>query len=44
MLWLFSIYLGSFEAVFFMRADAPWFVLGLAVCGLRMLRFTRVQA
>jgi len=43
MLWLFSIYLGSFEAVFFMRADAPWFVLALAVCGLRMLRFTRVQ-
>jgi O-antigen ligase len=34
-LWLFSLYLGSFEAFFLSRASPMWFVFALAVCGLR---------
>ena len=34
-LWLFALYLGSFEAFFLSRSDPMWFVLALAACGLR---------
>ena len=34
-LWLFSLYLGTFEAFFLSRVSPMWFVLALAVCGLR---------
>jgi O-antigen ligase len=34
-LWLFALYLGTFEAFFLSRAQPMWFVLALAVCGLR---------
>ncbi|HLH98882.1 MAG TPA: O-antigen ligase [Xanthobacteraceae bacterium] len=34
-LWLFSLYLGCFEAFFLSRSDPMWFVLALAACGLR---------
>ncbi len=34
-LWLFLLYLGTFEAFFLSRANPLWFVLALAVCGLR---------
>ena len=34
-LWLFALYLGTFEAFFLSRATPMWFVLALAVCGLR---------
>jgi O-antigen ligase len=34
-LWLFSLYLGTFEAFFLSRASPMWFVFALAVCGLR---------
>jgi O-antigen ligase len=34
-LWLFSLYHGTFEAFFLSRANPMWFVLALAVCGLR---------
>jgi O-antigen ligase len=34
-LWLFAIYLGTFEAFFLSRATPMWFILALAVCGLR---------
>ena len=34
-LWLFSLYLGTFEAFFLSRATPMWFMLALAVCGLR---------
>jgi O-antigen ligase len=35
LLWLFALYLGTFEAFFLNRADPTWFVLAMAVCGLR---------
>jgi O-antigen ligase len=35
LLWLFPLYLGTFEAFFLSRANPMWFVLALAVCGLR---------
>jgi O-antigen ligase len=35
MLWLFALYLGTFEAFFLSRATPMWFILALAVCGLR---------
>jgi O-antigen ligase len=35
LLWLFALYLGTFEAFFLSRAAPMWFVLALAVCGLR---------
>jgi O-antigen ligase len=34
-LWLFALYLGMFEAFFTSRAHPIWFVLAMAVCGLR---------
>jgi O-antigen ligase len=34
-LWLFALYLGTFEAFFLSRATPMWFILALAVCGLR---------
>jgi O-antigen ligase len=34
-LWLFALYFGSFEAFFLSRVNPMWFVLALAVCGLR---------
>jgi O-antigen ligase len=40
-LWLFALYLGTFEAFFLSRATPMWFILALAVCGLRYTsRFT----
>jgi O-antigen ligase len=33
-LWLFTLYLGSFEAFFLSHTDPMWFVLALAACGL----------
>jgi O-antigen ligase len=35
LLWLFSLYLGTFEAFFLSRANPLWFFFALAVCGLR---------
>jgi O-antigen ligase len=34
-LWLFALYLGTLEAFFLSRASPMWFVLAMAVCGLR---------
>jgi O-antigen ligase len=34
-LWLFSLYLGTFEAFFLSRVSPMWFIFALAVCGLR---------
>jgi O-antigen ligase len=34
-LWLFCLYLGTFEAFFLSRVSPMWFVLALSVCGLR---------
>jgi O-antigen ligase len=34
-LWLFALYLGTFEAFFLSRATPMWFILALAVSGLR---------
>jgi O-antigen ligase len=34
-LWLFLLYLGTFEAFFLKIASPLWFVLALTVCGLR---------
>jgi O-antigen ligase len=34
-LWLFSLYLGTFEAFFLSKVNPMWFVFALAVCGLR---------
>jgi O-antigen ligase len=34
-LWLFALYLGTFEAFFLSKVNPMWFVLALAVCGLR---------
>ena len=34
-LWLFALYLGTFEAIFLSRVNPMWFVLALSVCGLR---------
>ena len=34
-LWLFSLYLGTFEAFFLSRVHVMWFVFALSVCGLR---------
>jgi O-antigen ligase len=38
LLWLFALYSGTFEAFFFNRVAPMWFVLALAVCGLRCTR------
>jgi O-antigen ligase len=38
LLWLFALYAGTFEAFFFNRVAPMWFVLALAVCGLRCTR------
>jgi O-antigen ligase len=35
LLWLFSLYLGTIEAIFLSRSDPMWFILAMAVCGLR---------
>ena len=35
LLWLYSLYLGTFEAFFLSRVDPTWFMLAMAVCGLR---------
>ena len=35
LLWLFALYLGTFEAFFLSKVNPMWFVLALAVCGLR---------
>jgi len=35
LLWMFSLYLGTFEAFFLSRADTLWFIFALATCGLR---------
>ncbi len=34
-LWLFALYLGMFESFFLSRANHMWFVLAMALCGLR---------
>jgi O-antigen ligase len=34
-LWLFALYLGTLEAFFLNRANPMWFVLAMAICGLR---------
>jgi O-antigen ligase len=34
-LWLFSLYLGTFEAFFLSRVSPMWFVFAMAACGLR---------
>jgi O-antigen ligase len=34
-LWLFTLYCGTFEVFFLSRANPMWFVMALAVCGLR---------
>ena len=35
LLWLFALYLGTFEAFFLSRPSPMWFILALSVCGLR---------
>ena len=42
-LWLFALYSGTFEAFFFNRVAPMWFVLALAVCGLRYTRLFEVK-
>ncbi|MBV9970575.1 MAG: O-antigen ligase family protein [Xanthobacteraceae bacterium] len=44
LLWLFALYTGTFEAFFFNRVAPMWFVLALAVCGLRCTRLFPVKA
>jgi O-antigen ligase len=34
-LWLFCLYLGTFESFFLSRVNLMWFILAMAVCGLR---------
>jgi O-antigen ligase len=34
-LWLFALYLGTFEAFFLSRPSPMWFVMAMSVCGLR---------
>lgn len=34
-LWLFSLYSGTFEVFFLNRANPMWFMMALAMCGLR---------
>jgi O-antigen ligase len=34
-LWLFALYLGTFEAFFLSRVSPMWFVFAMAACGLR---------
>ena len=43
LLWLFALYAGTFEAFFFNRVAPMWFVLALAVCGLRCARLFAVK-
>jgi O-antigen ligase len=43
LLWLFALYSGTFEAFFFNRVAPMWFVLALAVCGLRCTRLLEVK-
>jgi O-antigen ligase len=43
LLWLFGLYAGTFEAFFFNRVAPTWFVLALAVCGLRCTRLFPVK-
>jgi O-antigen ligase len=43
LLWLFALYSGTFEAFFFNRVAPMWFVLALAVCGLRCARLLEVK-
>jgi O-antigen ligase len=43
LLWLFALYSGTFEAFFFNRVAPMWFVLALAVCGLRCTRLFPVK-
>jgi O-antigen ligase len=35
LLWLFALYLGTFEAFFLSRPSPMWFVMAMSVCGLR---------
>lgn len=42
-IWLFSIYLGSFEAIFLTRADPSWFLLACSVCMLRYARLFKIS-
>jgi O-antigen ligase len=42
-LWLFALYSGTFEAFFFNRVAPMWFVLALAVCGLRYARLLEAK-
>jgi O-antigen ligase len=43
LLWLFALYVGTFEAFFFNRVAPMWFVLAMAVCGLRCMRLYAVK-
>jgi O-antigen ligase len=43
LLWLFSLYLGTFEAFFLSRVDPMWFILAMAVCGLRFTAQLEVE-
>jgi O-antigen ligase len=43
LLWLFALYAGTFEAFFFNRVAPMWFVLALALCGLRCTRLFAVK-
>lgn len=43
-IWLFAVFLGSLETVFFLRDNAFWVTFLLAVFGLRYLASYRVQA
>jgi O-antigen ligase len=42
-LWLFALYLGTFEAFFLSRVNPMWFVLALSVCGLRYTALLAVK-
>lgn len=42
--WLFALYLASYEAFFFNRSDPMWFSLALAVCGLRYASAFRLKS
>ena len=41
--WLFALYSGTFEAFFFNRVAPMWFVLALALGGLRCTRLFAVK-
>lgn len=43
LLWLFSLYLGTFEAFFLSRENPMWFIFALAVCGLRFAARLEVE-